>query len=292
MVGASASLIPDSDISTGTWTPTPLWQRVDEDIDSPDGVTISTTSRNDVSKFGQSNSPIDVDTVTAVNLRVRANSTAGAEHQIMLELRSSNEITLYASFQPVLSTVMTTYSSGDIAVSMTKAQIDDAILILQSLDPAQPNAGTWEVDTVNNDMTYTPAGTCAITVITSDPSTQLWFNETVEPDGQPYTTEYNVSASFQDGTTPALNVTNDGSGTCSISIRLMSSPGTGRSMKYNTTNSAPWPTDTSKDVPVDPSSVTVCTGVGPGGSCDIWLWVDYENALGGQMTVTVRVESV
>ncbi len=132
----------------------------------------------------------------------------------------------------------------------------------------------------------------AITVTMSDPAGQLWFNETVEPDGQAYTTEVNVSASFQDAATPALNVTNDGTGSCDITIRLMSNPGTGRSMKFNTTDSAPWPSDSSREVPVQPSSVTVCSGVAPGGWCDIWLWVDYENALGGQGVVTVRVESV
>ncbi|MFQ5838864.1 MAG: hypothetical protein ACE5HJ_08830, partial [Thermoplasmata archaeon] len=249
-VGDAATLMPDSDISTAAWTPTPLWQRVDENVDSPDGATISASSKNEVAKLGQTDSPVDVDTVTAVNLRVRANSSAGSAHQLQVELRSSDEATTYASFQPTMSTTMTTYSSGDITVSMTKAQIDDAILRIQTIDTGQPNAGTWEVDALNNDITYTAAPCAAITVTTSDPSGQLWFNETVEPDGQPYTTQYNVSASFQDGTTPAIRVTNDGAGTCDITIRLMSDPGTGRSMKYNTTNSAPWPGDASRDVPV------------------------------------------
>lgn len=131
----------------------------------------------------------------------------------------------------------------------------------------------------------------ALTVTSSDPAGQLWFNETVEPDGQPFTTEYNVSASFQDGTTPALRVQNDGSANCDITLRLLSDPGTGRSMKWNTTNDAPWPEDAARKVPLDPSSVTVCSGVAPGGFCDIWLWVDFEDALGGSVSVTLRVES-
>jgi hypothetical protein len=137
------------------------------------------------------------------------------------------------------------------------------------------------------------AGLCdALSVETSDPSGELWFNETVEPDGFPYTTEVNVSASFQTGATPALRVTNDGSATCDITLRLMSNPGAGRSLKFNTTSAAPWPTDAAKKVPQDPSSVTVCTGVAPGGTCDIWLWVDYESAQGGLVPVDVRVESL
>ncbi|MFQ5919186.1 MAG: hypothetical protein ACE5I4_03965 [Thermoplasmata archaeon] len=137
-----------------------------------------------------------------------------------------------------------------------------------------------------------PVGCEALSVVTSDPAGQLWFNESVEPDGIPFTTQVNVSASFQGAATPALNVTNDGTGTCDITIRLMNDPGPGRSLKFNTTNDAPWPSDASQEVPLDPSSVVVCSSVLSGGTCDIWLWVDYENALGGQSVPDVRVQSL
>ena len=154
-----------------------------------------------------------------------------------------------------------------------------------------PESVPWSISAVS--LRPAPAASCdAITVTTSDPAGQLWFNETIEPDGIPFTTQVNVSASFQDGTTPALSVTNDGSATCDITLRLMSDPGTGRSLKFNTTNNAPWPSDASKEVPLDPSSVTVCTSVAPAGTCDIWLWADFQNALGGQSLADVRVESV
>ncbi|MFQ5919185.1 MAG: hypothetical protein ACE5I4_03960, partial [Thermoplasmata archaeon] len=138
----------------------------------------------------------------------------------------------------------------------------------------------------------TPGSCDALTVSTSDPAGQLWFNESVEPDGIALTTQLNVSASFQTGAVPALTVTNDGAGSCDVTLRLMSSPGTGRSMKFNTTNSAPWPSDASREVPLDPLNVTACAGVAPGGTCDIWLWVDYENAFGGQTVPDIRVETV
>ena len=79
----------------------------------------------------------------------------------------------------------------------------------------------------------TPGYCDALTVATSDPAGQLWFSKPVEPDRIPYTTQVNASAFFQDGSTPALSVRNDGSGTCDITIRLMSNSGTGRSMKFN-----------------------------------------------------------
>ncbi len=150
-------------------------------------------------------------------------------------------------------------------------------------------------DTSCNSRLVTPdlvvSGCDALTVTTSDPAGQLWFNETVEPDGIALTTQFNVSASFQTGATPALSVTNDGSGTCDITIRLLSNPGVGRSMKFNTTDSAPWPADISKEVPLDPSIVTACASVASGGTCDIWLWADYESAWGGQAVLDIRVES-
>lgn len=150
----------------------------------------------------------------------------------------------------------------------------------------------WAISAASFQPTAPPASCDALTVTTSDPAGQLWFNETIEPDGFPLTTQVNVSASFQSAANPALSVTNDGSATCDITLRLMSDPGTGRSLKFNTTNSAPWPSDASKEVPLDPSSVTVCTSVAPAGTCDIWLWADFENALSGQTLADVRVESV
>ena len=150
----------------------------------------------------------------------------------------------------------------------------------------------WAISAASFQPSGPPASCDALTVTTSDPAGQLWFNETIEPDGIPFTTQLNVSASFQSAATPALSVTNDGSATCDITLRLMSDPGTGRSLKFNTTNSAPWPSDASKEVPLDPSSVTVCTSVAPAATCDIWLWADFENALDGQTLADVRVESV
>ncbi|MFQ6012545.1 MAG: hypothetical protein ACE5LS_02750 [Thermoplasmata archaeon] len=176
------------------------------------------------------------------------------------------------------------------AVSWTPSMLSDANLRARA--GTNESGGRLDHLVVRVGFTTAAPGCDALTVTTSDPAGQLWFNETIEPDGLPLTTQVNVSASSQDATTPALRVTNDGPGTCDITIRLMSDPGTGRSMKFNTTNNAPWPSDATKEVPLDPSSVTVCTGVGPGGTCDIWLWADFENALGGQTLADVRVENV
>ncbi len=170
-----------------------------------------------------------------------------------------------------------------------------AVILVNQNDGNQIRIGIDNVNASCNSRLVSPdepAPACdAITVVTADPAGEEFFTETVEPDGIPFTTQVNVSASFQDGTTPALSVTNDGTATCDVTLRLMSAPGIGRSLKFNTTNIAPWPADVSKEVPLDPSSVTVCASVSSGGTCDIWLWADYENALAGQSVVDVRVET-
>ena len=199
------------------------------------------------------------------------------------------------------STIVTQGPSSDQTLTVNKATPTTllaterlAVFIINDMDETF-SLRIGNFDTTCNTRLVTPnlvvTGCDALTVTTSDPAGQLWFNETVEPDGIPFTTQVNVSASFQTGATPALSVTNDGSGTCDITIRLMSDPGTGRSMKFNTTNNAPWPADVSKEVPLDPSTVTACASVASGGTCDIWLWVDYENAFSGQSVLDVRVES-
>ncbi len=130
----------------------------------------------------------------------------------------------------------------------------------------------------------------AITVNTSDASGSLYFNETIEPDGLPWTTEENVSASYQTGAVPALSVTNDASIACDISVKLITDAPSGATLKYSDTSTAPNPGDNT--VPTDPSSVTVCSDIAASGTCDIWLWTDYSNA--GVMTDisrTIRVES-
>ena len=199
------------------------------------------------------------------------------------------------------STIVTQGPSSDQTLTVNKATDTTllatqrlAVFIIHDMDETFAlRIGNF--DSSCNTRLVTPGlgGGCdALSISTSDPAGQLWFNETVEPDAIPFTTQVNVSASFQSGAAPALSVTNDGSIACDVRIRLMSDPGTGRSLKFNTTNNAPWPADASKEVPLDPSSVTACSSVVSGGTCDIWLWADYENAVSGQTLADVRVETI
>ncbi len=158
----------------------------------------------------------------------------------------------------------------------------------------QSEQGTPAIDTTYPRTLFvldleTGAATCdALTVVTSDPNGQLWFNETVEPDGLPWTTQNDVPASFQDGTTPALRVTNDASIACDISVKLMTDAPSGATLKGDTDNNPVGATT----IPTDPSTYVACSAVAASGTCDIWLWTDYLDAgLLLDVSRTLRVES-
>ncbi|HDZ54819.1 MAG TPA: hypothetical protein ENI19_03085 [Candidatus Nealsonbacteria bacterium] len=154
---SAITLTPDADLATGTWGLTPLFSKVNEDIDSPDGITISTTSRKDTVKFGLTDSSADVGTVTAINIRVRISATPDTYHNLDTFVKSSDGAITFASFSfDSLSPTMTSLTSGDIAVSMTKAQMDDAIFEIKSADKGKADPGDWVIDATNLDITYTP----------------------------------------------------------------------------------------------------------------------------------------
>ncbi len=218
--------------------------------------------------------------------RVVITNAAGAEQSTIVNFGSS-----IVTQGPSSDQTLTVNKATDTTLLATQRL---AVFIIHDQDESF-SLRIGNFDSSCNTRLATPdvVGGCdTLTLFTSDPAGQLWFNETVEPDGLPFTTQVNLSASFQTGATPALSVTNDGSINCDVTIRFMSDPGTGRSLKFNTTNNAPWPADASKEVPLDPSSVTACSSVAPGGTCDIWLWADYESALGGQTVADVRVETI
>lgn len=155
---ALATLTPDSDITVASWTTTPLFSKVNEDIDTPDGTTIVNTNRNQNAVLGQDDSPADVGEVTEVILRLRASGTPDNLHNLRLELMSSDLVTTFATFETglVLTSVLADFSDTT-AVSMTKVQIDDTVFRFKTLDPGMVNPGDWKIDTINNDITYSVA---------------------------------------------------------------------------------------------------------------------------------------
>lgn len=156
---AQVTLVPTSDIVTGSWTTTPLFSKINEDFGSPDGTFISNTVRNDVFRCGMTDSPAEVGGVVKLTIRARSRATPDALHQLRISIKSSDLATVFAEF---LASFLPTTFINQIGVfnkdpALTKAQIDDAIFEVESEDPGMANPGDWDIDTLNLDIEYIPS---------------------------------------------------------------------------------------------------------------------------------------
>ncbi len=284
---------PDSDVTDGGWEDTTggdndgaNWDEIDEVIAddgttfvrADDAATLMEVGLTDVTDPG-------VDTGHVI--RFRAYAIGGGQGERL-------DFSLYESTTEIArlnNQIITRDSWNTYTLAITTAVISDYTDLRLRFNDLVIGSGET-IDVTWAELEVPTAGvTCdAITVDHSDPSGILYFNETVEPDGLPWTTEENVSASYQLSARPAFNVTNDASIACDITIKLMTAAPSGATLKYSATSTPPNPGVNT--VPTDPSSVTVCTDVAASGLCQIWLWTDYSNS--GPMadiSRTIRVES-
>lgn len=162
---ATATVTPDGDNATGGWSTTPLWQDIDEDIDSPDGQVI--TSPNNPGVTNEINftvtCPADVGTVTSANLRVRARKSAAAGRTVTLtQVSWTGSGTLQnpniAFSTGALTENLTNYASGSQSVSVTKAQCDASLMAIVPQTTGTGAGRAAVVDTFNLDIVYDAAG--------------------------------------------------------------------------------------------------------------------------------------
>jgi len=105
--------------------------------------------------------------------------------------------------------------------------------------------------------------TCTVApTITYASGTGVTFNPTAPLDGSP------TAAQGQADGTPAMLVTNNGPGTCSISIKRASAAPAGVEDQWNTVNTPP-PSGTN-DVTL--TYQVVCANVAQGSTCSIYMW--------------------
>jgi hypothetical protein len=155
----NAFVAPDGDNSTGSWSSTPLWSKVDEDIDSPDGTVISSPNNpsspsNDV--VFDVTCPSDVDTVTAANLRVRARKAGGGRDESFAVSWSATAATNFNT--GVLTTGLANYASGNkTGLSISKSSCDASTITIAPTTSGGGPATSSEIDAVNLDLTYTAA---------------------------------------------------------------------------------------------------------------------------------------
>ena len=155
----TAFVAPDGDNSTGSWSSTPLWSKVDEDIDSPNGTVITSSNypsspSNDV--VFDVTCPADVDTVTEANLRVRTRKASGGRD---ISFAVSWSATAATNFNTgVLTTSLANYASGNqTGLAVSKSSCDSSTITIAPTTSGGGPATTAEIDTVNLDLTYSAA---------------------------------------------------------------------------------------------------------------------------------------
>lgn len=130
----------------------------------------------------------------------------------------------------------------------------------------------------------------SFTVVTSSAGDYVHFNDwTLTLTGVGYTTEYNVSEDNQTGSVPAFNISNTGNVPLNFSMNWTGNPGSGISMKWNTTNNAP--THGVNEIAEHPASTQIITNLINGSYEHIWLWMDFVSVTAQTSQQTVKLWS-
>ncbi|RLJ05176.1 MAG: hypothetical protein DRP18_03685, partial [Candidatus Aenigmatarchaeota archaeon] len=152
-------------------------------------------------------------------------------------------------------------------------------------------ASDGEASTVNDptDQVSVEAQSYSFTVSTADPSGQENFTASAT-----MSAEWNVDASYQTSSIPAIQITNTGNVPINISINLTTTPISNVHIKYNTSSTPPsFTTDPySCDKELTTTPVQVAEYLQPGDTLNIWLWADFENKYNpGEYTTSLWIES-
>lgn len=134
---------------------------VDEAIAAADGAAIAATVKNDVAVMGLTASVVvDADTVTAVDVVVRARTTGSADDILGVELRIGGIVQGSRQDSASLTASFVNYTFSDVAwdADWTEAEMDGMDIRLHARQSGMPGTAGHEVDCGDIDVVFTPAG--------------------------------------------------------------------------------------------------------------------------------------
>jgi len=152
------TLFPNGD--DNGW-PTGDWTDIDESIASADGNNLETSIDDDVVVIDLDDSAIvDGDTVNTVTVKIRAKDTgSGGKNQIEVDvdvgggglgaIKSASLSNSYATF---------TFTNALWDLDHTAAQMDAMQLIIRADQTGMGTAADWQIDAIDVEIDYTPAG--------------------------------------------------------------------------------------------------------------------------------------
>lgn len=181
---AIVTAVPDSDQITDAWTSTPLWSKVDDDLDAPDGTVIVSPNNPGLAEAIEFTLDAPVPTgeeVDTVELRIRARKVSSTKTMTLKVILRDGADAEVASFTtPALSQTLTNYSSGTINVANISkdawANYDVRV------EPSTSGGGSpnqIEIDALNVDLvTVVATQTISPSAI---PSTEAFGTPTLTP---------------------------------------------------------------------------------------------------------------
>lgn len=157
---AAGTVAPTGDNTTDSWSTTPLWSKVNEDIDSPNGTVIVSgnnpgTPANDV--IFTVTCPSDVGTITTANLRIRAREQGNSGRTISFAVSWSATTATNFSTGNLTATLANYESTNQTGLSITKSTCDASTIKVAPTTSGTGPAENAEVDAFNIDITYTGA---------------------------------------------------------------------------------------------------------------------------------------
>ena len=126
----------------------------------------------------------------------------------------------------------------------------------------------------------------SFTIYTSSADGNISFTADVTP-GQGLTTCYNISATGQDATTPALKVVNTGNVPLNFTWKLDNALPSGLQLKYNYTNNPPLHNQNT----ITTTEYQFATSVPVSGDNKTWMWMDFVNVYGGSGQENMTINS-
>lgn len=156
---ATSTIVPDGDNTTGSFTTTPLWSKVSDDIDSPDGTVITSPNNPSVAVIFDITCPGNLGTLTDANLRIRARQN-NVSRNVSFVVSWSATATTDISTGTLNKTALQDYASGNQAgLSISKSTCDASTISVTPTTTGTGAAGTANIDALNLDVTYTEAAT-------------------------------------------------------------------------------------------------------------------------------------
>lgn len=154
---ATVTAVPDSDQLSDSWTSTPLWSKVDDDLDAPDGTVIVSPNNPGAGheiEFSLDDPVPTGEEVDTVELRIRArkvSSTKTVTLKVILRDGADAEVASFTT--PALSQTLSNYSSGTINVAnISKAAWAGYDVRVEPSTTGGGSPNQIEIDALNIDL--------------------------------------------------------------------------------------------------------------------------------------------